>query len=146
MKMLRCLFAIGALTVSIQASLAGDCNCHRPAPVIAVAPVVHQPVLHVAPVVGDACGCSAAVPACCGLGGLAGIGSIYSSHVAYGGFAAGGYSTGYHGSPAPGSFVSGFENLPNMDGGGIHHRYPYHSYRRPWAFPGTPSTNVTIVW
>lgn len=146
MKMLLCLFAIGVVTVSIQASRAGDCNCRRPAPVIAVAPVVHQPVLHVAPVVGDACGCSAAVPACCGLGGLAGVGSIYSSHVAYGGFAAGGHSTVYHGSPAPGSFESGFENLPNMDGGGIHHRYPYHSYRRPWAFPGTPSTNVTIVW
>lgn len=30
-----------------------------------------------------------------------------------------------------------------------HVRYPYHSYRRPWYFPGQPSFNVTIdgpVW
>ena len=150
--MMRCALAGFVFVAGTVVSTAGDlfgrhggCNCNRPAPVVAVAPVVHQPVIHMAPVVGDACGCSAAVPACCGIGGLAGIGSFYSSSVAYGGHFAMGHGGGY-GSPAPGSFVSGFENLPNMDGGGVHHRYPYHSYRRPWAFPGTPSTNVTIVW
>lgn len=47
---------------------------------------------------------------------------------------------------AAGSGFTGFEGLPNMDGGGINHRYPYHSYRRPWAHPGPVSTNVNIVW
>lgn len=44
------------------------------------------------------------------------------------------------------SFLSGYEGLPNMDGGGIHYRYPYHSYRRPWAHPGPATTNISIVW
>lgn len=154
MKMLiQSIVLATAMALGSGVSLAGDlfglhrgCNCNGPAPVVAVAPVAPQPVFHMAPAVGDACGCSAAVPTCCGLGGLAGIGSFYGANIAYGGHMAHGYSAGGYGSPAPGSFESGFENLPNMDGGGIHHRYPYHSYRRPWAFPGTPSTNVTIVW
>ena len=47
---------------------------------------------------------------------------------------------------ASGNDLTGYEGLPNMDGGGVNHRYPYHSYRRPWAHPGPPSTNVSIVW
>lgn len=112
--MMRCVLVAVVFVSGTGVSIAGDlfglhggCNCNRPAPVVAVAPVVHQPVFHMAPVVGDACGCSAAVPACCGLGGLAGIGSFYSSNVAYGGHFAMGHGGGY-GSPAPGSFVSGF--------------------------------------
>ena len=50
------------------------------------------------------------------------------------------------GGHSAGGGLTGFEGLPNMDGGGINHRYPYHSYRRPWAHPGPPSTNVSIVW
>jgi hypothetical protein len=42
--------------------------------------------------------------------------------------------------------LTGYEGLPNMDGHGVHGRYPYHSYRRPWAHPGPMSTNITIVW
>lgn len=37
----------------------------------------------------------------------------------------------------------------NFRGESGHVRYPYHSYRRPWYFPGQPSFNVTIdgpVW
>lgn len=30
--------------------------------------------------------------------------------------------------------------------GGIHPRYPYYSYRRPWYPPGPASANVTIIW
>jgi hypothetical protein len=30
--------------------------------------------------------------------------------------------------------------------GGIHDRYPYYSYRRPWYTAGPASANVTIVW
>jgi len=29
---------------------------------------------------------------------------------------------------------------------GIHDRYPYYSYRRPWYTPGRPSQNVNIIW
>lgn len=39
--------------------------------------------------------------------------------------------------------------LANSRGEPGHVRYPYHSYRRPWYFPGQPSFNVTIpgqVW
>ncbi|MFN8710267.1 MAG: hypothetical protein ACK50J_26645 [Planctomyces sp.] len=94
---------------------------------------------------GSDCGCSGPSPAvyaapieysglevagCCGAGGLGQIGGLYGADALYGG----------------GSFMSGYEGLPNMDGGGVHYRYPYHSYRRPWAHPGPPSTNVSIVW
>jgi hypothetical protein len=34
----------------------------------------------------------------------------------------------------------------NSAGGGIHDRYPYYSYRRPWYTAGPASANVTIVW
>jgi hypothetical protein len=30
--------------------------------------------------------------------------------------------------------------------GGLHDRYPYYSYRRPWYSPGPVSMNVTIPW
>ncbi len=39
--------------------------------------------------------------------------------------------------------------MSNARGEMGHVRYPYHSYRRPWYFPGQPSFNVTIdgpVW
>jgi hypothetical protein len=29
---------------------------------------------------------------------------------------------------------------------GVHPRYPYYSYRRPWYTPGPASRNVTILW
>lgn len=117
------------------------CGCSQPAPqVVHVAPMIqHTEVVEMAPVMESACACSAAIPSCCGIGGgLVQLGSMYGFSGSYGGIS--------HGGPAPGSFLSGYEGIPNMDGGGIHHRYPYHSYRRPWAHPGTPSTNVTIVW
>jgi hypothetical protein len=119
-----------------------------------------SPQMHFAPgpaqysptsLAGYGCACSAAVPSCCGLGGgLSQLGNLYGSGSGYGavyepwhdggawesagayGFSAGGYT--------------GFEGLPNMDGGGINYRFPYHSYRRPWAHPGPPVTNVSIVW
>ena len=31
-----------------------------------------------------------------------------------------------------------------MGGGGIHYRYPYYSYRRPWYSPGPAVRNYTI--
>jgi len=54
--------------------------------------------------------------------------------------------SGYAGAQSAHSFLSGYEGLPDMNGGGVHYRYPYHSYRRPWFHPGPASTNVTIVW
>jgi hypothetical protein len=143
---------VGALLLQMNSSFAGDlfgrrggCNCGSSGPSVTVVSTMHHAEVPLAHVVDNACECSAAAPACCGLGGLAGIGSAYGASVAFNGHFEGEHVSGI-GSPAPGSFISGFENLPNMDGGGIHHRYPYHSYRRPWAFPGTPATNVTIVW
>ena len=29
---------------------------------------------------------------------------------------------------------------------GMHVRYPYYSYRRPWYTPGPASQNVSILW
>jgi len=110
-----------------------DCGCSQPTPQVS----------HTHSAVEGSFAAALAVPACCGVGGgLAQVGNLYGLEGAYGGNSL----DGRHGSPASGSFLSGYEGLPNMDGGGIHYRYPYHSYRRPWAHPGTPSTNVTIVW
>ena len=35
---------------------------------------------------------------------------------------------------------------PQAYAGGLHERFPYYSYRRPWYTPGPASLNVTIVW
>lgn len=127
-----------------------DCGCGPSLPQAPYAPaVVYQHHGHHADAAIDSgCLCSGAVSACCGVGGgVMQLGNIYGAGSIYG---AGNMSVMHGGArghgPSPGSFLSGYEGLPNMDGGGIHHRYPYHSYRRPWAHPGTPSTNVTIVW
>lgn len=121
--------------VALQSSASGHpgdgCACQRQA-------VVHVP--HIAPMAQAfhaGCGCGAAAAACCSPGGFGYVGAIHGIYSD---------SAGLHGGSAPGGFLSGYEGLPNMDGGGIHHRYPYHSYRRPWAHPGPPSTNITIVW
>lgn len=93
---------------------------------------------------GD-CGCAAA--ACCGPGtGLAQIAGVYSHHGVCSHHRVNGHHGVYGQYPYSGSFLSGYEGLPNMDGGGVHYRYPYHSYRRPWFHPGPPSTNISIVW
>lgn len=83
------------------------------------------------------CGCAAVTAGCCGPAGLAGTyGSAWMARQAvYGSYG-----------PRLVSPFTGYEGLPRMDGGGIHYRYPYHSYRRPWAHPGPASTNITIVW
>jgi hypothetical protein len=36
--------------------------------------------------------------------------------------------------------------LPGSGFGAVHYRFPYHSYRRPWAHPGPMVPNVTIIW
>lgn len=98
-----------------------DCGCEQSAPAVYAAPVVYPELV---------------AAGCCGVGGgLAEIGGLYGATALYDGMVAPG-----------GDFVSGFEGLPNMDGGGVHYRYPYHSYRRPWHHPGPPSTNISIVW
>lgn len=48
-----------------------------------------------------------------------------------------------------GGMVGQFGPMTNARGEMGHVRYPYHSYRRPWYFPGQPSFNVNIdgpVW
>lgn len=148
---IRVLLTSTALVLVAASGLAGDlfhgrragCDCNGSsnqvtysAPVVAYA----QPV-NVAPAIENACACTSAATGCCGVGGgIMQLGSLYGAGSIYGSGHA------QYGNPAAGSFLSGYEGLPNMDGRGIHHRYPYHSYRRPWAHPGTPSTNVTIVW
>ena len=91
--------------------------------------------------------------ACCGFEGSHGelvrSGNLYGSRGHHAGSLRCRYGHGYggyYGSPDPRSFESGFENLPDMDGGGVHHRLPFHSYRRPWAHPGIADTNINIVW
>ena len=67
--------------------------------------------------VQDDCGCHATTTACCGM-----------NHMRR--------TRGF----------TGDAGLPNMDGYGVHGRYPYHSYRRPLAHPGPKPNNVNIIW
>ena len=112
-------------------------------------PVRHAPLTPAAPEMHAGCEFAAPVSTCCG-GGMGQLSSLCGSAGFYGVGHPGGYGHsyggGYYGSPDPRSFESGFENLPNMDGGGVHHRLPFHSYRRPWAHPGIADNNINIVW
>ena len=122
-----------------------DCGCSQHAE--HGSPMMYAPpTMHAAPVMDSGDSYVAAVPSCCGAGGvgggLAGLGSLYGSPGIYGG----GRGFGSWRSPDPRSFESGFESLPNMDGGGVHHRLPFHSYRRPWAHPGIADNNINIIW
>jgi hypothetical protein len=148
---IRVLLTVATLLLATAPGMAGDlfhgrraaCDCNGSSNRVAYnAPVVaYAQPLSVAPAIENAYAYTSAATSCCGVGGgMMQLGSFYGSGSIYGS----GYAQS--GSPTVGSFLSGYEGLPNMDGGGIHHRYPYHSYRRPWAHPGTPSTNVTIVW
>ncbi len=128
------------VTAGAHAGLLG-CGCsHGPAH---YAPVVshHAPVLNSDPGIDAGCDCASVASSCCG-GGLAQIGNLYGSEGVYGGNVGGSHSR----SVDARSFQSGFESLPNMDGGGTHHRLPFHSYRRPWAHPGIAHNNINIVW
>lgn len=106
------------------------------------------PVVHMAPVADCGCTCAAVSMPCCGIGGgIAQIGTAYSlGTFSDAGISGGAVVTGDHGAGNLASGLTGYEGLPNMDGGGVNHRYPYHSYRRPWAHPGPRSSNVSIVW
>ena len=100
-------------------------------------------VVYSDPGIDVGCNCASVASSCCGVGGgLAQIGNLYGSEGVYGG----NFGGGQYGSVDPRSFQSGFESLPNMDGGGTHHRLPFHSYRRPWAHPGIADNNINIVW
>jgi hypothetical protein len=140
MAVFACQVSVNAGDIFRLHGFGKGCDCHGSAPAPAV--VYSAPVVQAAPVLEAGCLCGAALPTCCA-GGVANAGLIH-------GLGGAGYAHSVHGGqfggPAPGSFLSGFEGIPNMDGGGVHHRYPYHSYRRPWAHPGPPSNNITIVW
>ena len=120
---------------------ASSCNCHGQGG--AGTTYSHSAI---SPAVDAAWGYTSAASACCGgsmgMSHLAVSPALHSWHVPSGAIGAGGMRS----VPQHGAFLSGYEGIPSMDGGGIHYRYPYHSYRRPWAHPGTPSTNITIVW
>lgn len=148
---IRVSLTVATFLMAAAPGIAGDlfhgrraaCDCNDSSTRVAYsAPVsVYSQPVNVAPAIEDACACTSVATSCCGVGGgMMQLGSFYGAGSIYGS----GHT--HSGSPAAGSFLSGYEGLPNMDGGGIHYRYPYHSYRRPWAHPGTPSTNVTIVW
>jgi hypothetical protein len=117
------------------------CDCHGQA-----GPDTIYSHSALSPAVDAAWGYTSAASACCG--GSMGIPHFASPAGFHSWHGQSGVISRGHGRSVPrhGSFLSGFEGIPSMDGGGIHYRYPYHSYRRPWAHPGTPSTNVTIVW
>jgi hypothetical protein len=66
------------------------------------------------------------------------------------------YGWGAFADPCPpaatvvGSPVWGVRYLPEAvvpgANAGLHVRYPYYSYRRPWYHAGPPSVNVSIIW
>ena len=110
------------------------CGCSQ-------ASVHYAPLIYAAPEMAPSFEHAATVQSCCGVGGgIVPLGSLYGSAGFYG------YSGIDYGSRDPRSFESGFENLPNMDGGGVHSRLPFHSYRRPWAQPGVVDNSINIVW
>lgn len=59
-------------------------------------------------------------------------------------------TTGYHGSCCGDNYGNGYGNNYGYGNGpsvnGVHARYPYYSYRRPWYTAGPASANVSIVW
>lgn len=72
-------------------------------------------------------------------------GPVAAPHGAYG--MPGGSGFGYnHDLAAPLSWGAPPGVLAPAPVGGIHQRYPYYSYRRPWYTPGPASHNVTIIW
>lgn len=110
------------------------CGCSQ-------ASVHYAPLIYTAPEMEPSFENAATVQSCCGVsGGIVPLGGLYGSSGFYG------YGGGSDGSPNPRSFESGFENLPNMKGGGSHSRLPFHSYRRPWAHPGVVDNSINIVW
>lgn len=130
-----CLLTLAAMAVTVVPADAECLKCLKSphtcaVPITCAAPVTYAaPLTCAAPAVVAApdCGCNAPMAAMSvGFGGVASLGTLYSVHMA-------------------GSFT-GYEGLPNMNGGGVHRRLPYHSYRRPWAYPGPVSTHVSIVW
>ena len=134
--------AFMAVTAGAQAGQRG-CGCSQGPAHYAPAVTYDAPIVHSDPGIDASCDCASVATSCCGLGsGLAQIGNLYGSAGVYGGNLDG----GHFGSVDPRSFQSGFETLPNMDGGGTHHRLPFHSYRRPWAHPGIATNNINIVW
>ena len=131
-----------SVTAAAYAGLPG-CGCSRGPAHYAPAVTHYAPaVAYSEPGIDVGCDCACAASSCCGIGGLAQIGNLYGSAGVYGGH----FGGGHYGSVDPRSFQSGFESLPNMDGGGTHHRLPFHSYRRPWAHPGIADNNINIVW
>lgn len=141
------LFLAVAVEVKAGGLLQGKsgCGCHG-TPAQSVYVPAHQVVHHhmpSAPAVHAGCACSSVASTCCGLTGLQGFSSMAmtSAMDAGMGWHHGDFLSGYEGGS-----LTGYEGLPNMDGGGVNHRYPYHSYRRPWFHPGPQSANISIVW
>lgn len=102
------------------------------------------PVRHSAPLYNAGCACTAAASTCCGMGGIHNIGGIYMDSAVSAGSISG-HGESWQGAYREGS-LTGYEGLPNLDGGGVNYRYPYHSYRRPWFHPGPRAANISIVW
>ena len=135
-------FKFAIFATSVHAGLL-DCGCSHGPTHYAPVESQHASGLYSDPGIDSGCDCASAATACCGFGGgLAQIGNLYGSTGVYGA----NFGGGRHGRVDPRGFQSGFESLPNMDGGGTHNRLPFHSYRRPWAHPGIADNNINIVW
>ena len=142
--LLSAMVAVAFLSIAAgaQAGLLG-CGCSHGTVHLAPAVTHYASVPYSDPGIDIGCDCASVASSCCGVGGgLAQIGNLYGSAGVYDGH----FGGGHYGKVDPRSFQSGFETLPNMDGGGTHHRLPFHSYRRPWAHPGIADNNVNIVW
>lgn len=127
------LFATATVFAAVSSADAGCLFCRRDCE--ECPPTCAAPATCAAPVASCCqpepdCACPAVASACCGMACCGGVGQLGAMY---------GYMTGPRG-------LTGYEGLPNMDGRGVHGRYPYHSYRRPWFHPGPKSANVTIVW
>ncbi len=141
-----CILTVGQGYSEVSAGLhslfsghgSAGCGCQQSsAATVYAAPAVW----HAAPAVQAGCNCGIAAASCCGMGGAGGVGMLYADQ--FGGMAT---STGGFDPGAGSSGLTGYEGLPNMDGGCENYRYPYHSYRRPWFHPGPQATNISIVW
>jgi hypothetical protein len=93
-------------------------------------------------------GCSTCGCMTCGCPGFSGTSVLIASRLglaAWPGSVSGGWSS-VTGQSFPLASHWNSDWWLGIGSGAVHYRYPYYSYRRPWAHPGPMVPNVTIVW
>lgn len=93
-------------------------------------------------------GCSSCGCVSCGCSGFSGTSVLIGSRLGVADYSGGvaevwPFAAGPTFPPLPrGNYVWS----PGSGYDAVHYRYPYYSYRRPWAHPGPLVPNVTIIW